>query len=38
MITAADYVCFTPKAEIGTQPRNVRFVPKADMRVCLENH
>src|SRR5262249_22026173 len=23
-----------PKADIGTQPRNVRFVPKADIRRC----
>ena len=23
-----------PKAEIGTQPRNVRFVPKADIMRC----
>ena len=22
----------SPKADIGTQPRNVRFVPKADIR------
>ena len=23
-----------PKADIGTQPRNVRFVPKADIMQC----
>jgi hypothetical protein len=23
-----------PKADIGTQPRNVRFVPKADILHC----
>jgi len=23
-----------PKADIGTQPRNVRFVPKADIPRC----
>jgi hypothetical protein len=26
-----------PKAAIGTQPRNVRFVPKADMTTGLHN-
>ena len=25
-----------PKADIGTQPHNVRFVPKADMVRCGE--
>jgi len=25
-----------PKADIGTQPRDVRFVPKADIRILFE--
>jgi hypothetical protein len=24
-----------PKADIGTQPQNVRFVPKADIRLLI---
>jgi len=26
-----------PKADTGTQPRNVRFVPKADIRHLLDH-
>ena len=27
-----------PKADIGTRPLNVRFVPKADIAQCLFDH
>jgi len=27
-----------PKADIGTQPRDVRFVPKADICLTLLDH
>ena len=26
-----------PKADIGTQPRNVRFVPDSDILLCNQN-
>jgi len=27
-----------PKADVGTQPRDVRFVPKADIRAASFDH